>query len=108
MTLKPCPWCGGPARIRGEPFVHDGFVVGCEHDGAADPDLCGMAPQSLPFVSAETAAAAWNARRDPLAEAKAHAGALRAIGSNLNQIVRELDRLGPLPDGGDNTGDRSR
>jgi len=63
FQLRRCPWCGGPARIRPAPFGDAGFVVGCAHDGAADPDLCGICPQSLPFVSAEAAAAAWNTRK---------------------------------------------
>jgi len=63
VQLKPCPWCGGPASARKAQFGDGGFVVGCSHDGAADPELCGIAPRSLPFVSAEAAAAAWNARK---------------------------------------------
>jgi hypothetical protein len=32
--LKPCPFCGGAARIRSAPFGESGFIVGCSHDGA--------------------------------------------------------------------------
>jgi hypothetical protein len=64
VELRPCPWCGGPAHLKRAPFGEGGFVVGCSRNSAADPDLCSMAPQSLPFVSAEAAAAAWNKRRD--------------------------------------------
>jgi hypothetical protein len=61
-TLRPCPFCGGPAIIKPAPFGDSGFVVGCSHDSAADPDMCPIAPQSTPFVSAEAAAKAWNTR----------------------------------------------
>ena len=63
FELKPCPWCGGPAYIGPVPFGDDGFVVGCSHGAAAGPDQCAMCPQSLPFISAEAAAAAWNTRK---------------------------------------------
>ena len=62
-NLKPCPWCGGAADIRKAGLGDAGFVIGCSHDGAADPEMCGMAPRSLPFVSPAAAAAAWNKRK---------------------------------------------
>jgi hypothetical protein len=64
--LLPCPFCGGPAAIRRAGFGRDeGYVVGCSHDAAADPEMCDIAPWSLPFVSPEAAAAAWNRRSNP-------------------------------------------
>ena len=63
FELKPCPWCGGSAYIRPAWHGDEGFVVGCSHESAADPDQCAISPQSLPFVSAEAAAAAWNTRK---------------------------------------------
>jgi hypothetical protein len=58
--VKPCPFCGGKAVVSA--WGSDGFVVGCEHDGAADPEACGIAPRSIPFISQEAAIKAWNTR----------------------------------------------
>ena len=60
--LRPCPFCGGAARVTSAEFGDDGFVVGCSHNGAADPQMCGIAPQSTPFVSEVAAIEAWNER----------------------------------------------
>jgi hypothetical protein len=65
--LKPCPWCGGAATIRKVQFGTDrafeGFVAYCVAGSAPNPEMCGIAPYSIPLVSAEAAAAAWNGRK---------------------------------------------
>jgi Restriction alleviation protein Lar len=62
LALKPCPWCSGPASIRDAGLGDAGFTVGCAHDYNG-PDMCGMTPRSLPYLTAEAAADAWNARK---------------------------------------------
>jgi hypothetical protein len=61
IASKPCPFCGGTAEVRA--YDKDGFVVGCTHNGTADPNLCAVAPQTLPMVTEAAAVEAWNERK---------------------------------------------
>ena len=68
--MKPCPFCGGPAKVRsyggwGE-FDKDEeykfgtpFAVGC----AGDVADCGIQPTTHGYLTPQTAADVWNRRR---------------------------------------------
>jgi hypothetical protein len=62
VKLKPCPFCGGAARVHRYPGER-GFVVGCVHRFNGDPNMCPIAPEAMMFISAKAAADAWNTRR---------------------------------------------
>jgi len=55
--LKPCPFCGGEARIENQ-YVHK-WVVGCESFGCICMWLWSYTPL---FSSREEAVKAWNTR----------------------------------------------
>lgn len=59
--LKPCPFCGGEARIIKSPYgaFRKLYVVGCFDDDTCLGNLNHMA---MIFVSKETAAKTWNRR----------------------------------------------
>ena len=62
IELKPCPFCGGSARMRkvmrvnGKPPYYE---VLCDDTTERH---CGVAPLSDKYADAESAAAAWNRR----------------------------------------------
>ncbi len=60
--LKPCPFCGGAARVRAASFGDGGFVAGCVHTCAADPEMCAVMPHTLPSATKAGAAKDWNTR----------------------------------------------
>lgn len=63
--LLPCPFCGGAAGVREDYLSGDGagFIVSCTHDGAADPDMCPIAPFTWPYVTIAAAIEGWNTRQ---------------------------------------------
>ncbi len=62
--LKPCPFCGGAASVSRYYLEPNTFVAGCRHTCAADPEMCGVMPRTLPAVSKAAAIKSWNARGD--------------------------------------------
>ncbi len=60
ITLKPCPFCGGPAE-----FAYDGywgqemFKVKCGNE-----DKCVILPETGAFFIKQAAAVVWNRRSD--------------------------------------------
>jgi hypothetical protein len=62
--LLPCPFCGAEGVHAKEGFGGDGFVVKYSRGAhPADPDLCTVAPSTLPHISPKDAENSWNARR---------------------------------------------
>jgi hypothetical protein len=62
-ALLPCPFCGAEGVHAKESFGGDGFVVKCSRGAYfGDPDGCGVAPSTQPFISSEYAAKNWNER----------------------------------------------
>ena len=107
--LKPCPFCGLAAAIRRENPGGQGFVAGCAHVYAADPELCLVMPRSLPFATKAEAARAWNRRGDgapkiPVWKGRAtpdEASALRGIAEALWALqAAPTGALGHVADNG--------
>ena len=61
VTLRPCPFCGGPATPESDEATGDVFVF-CEDPKSA----CAAAPMSGPHASLGSAVDSWNHRFDPL------------------------------------------
>ena len=62
-ALLPCPFCGAKGVHAKESFSGEGFVVKCSRGAYfGDPDGCGVAPSTQPFISSEYAAKNWNER----------------------------------------------
>ena len=82
-SLKPCPFCGGDARVAAMSFDEDSAEVGC-----GQPDCHAVA-----FVACDTEAegiAAWNRRSDPSREAMREA---------LETAAQEMDLLAEIGPG---------
>jgi type IV secretory pathway TraG/TraD family ATPase VirD4 len=70
LSIKPCPFCGGPGEMDGYyDSRRNGFVVKCVHDYAMDPELCAVAPRTMPRKTRALAIKAWN-HRGPLEPAR--------------------------------------
>lgn len=89
--LKPCPFCGGEAqllRISKLPNGVEEWFVSC---GAAS---CDLYPHStIPYASAEIAAAAWNRRA---VDTPSNAAVLREALANLVDVIDRCDSGSPL------------
>lgn len=57
-TLKLCPFCGGPARIKGGKF--EVWWVECAYDDELVSEFC--AAEGSPRRTEKAAAVAWNRR----------------------------------------------
>lgn len=67
LKLKPCPFCGGPARIR---KLNGGkYCVACSKCGARGGAVFVKAWHDTPYVAQGQAAKLWNARTGSDAEA---------------------------------------
>lgn len=53
--LKPCPFCGGKARLK---TIGDGYFVDC----ALEKGFCAVIPCTWDYETAEVAIEAWNRR----------------------------------------------
>ena len=58
--LKPCPFCGGAASVRKR---WGGWVAYCVSNSAGDPNMCAVAPASIPATSKAAALRGWNERK---------------------------------------------
>ena len=86
--LKPCPFCGGEAqllRISKSPNGVEEWFVSCGSEN------CDLYPHStIPYASAEIAAAAWNRRADNTRSAPVgNAAALRDAILGNNAAIRK-------------------
>lgn len=64
-ALLPCPFCGAAGIHAKEILGGKGFVAKCSRGVSfGGPEECDVAPSTLPFISSEYAAEAWNTRRD--------------------------------------------
>lgn len=58
--LKPCPFCGGKARIRKTKGTR--YFVGCSECGARSIDFDELPWHDTPFIAQGHAIEAWNRR----------------------------------------------
>lgn len=56
--LKPCPFCGGEAKVHFYPELGGRFAVMCESDFA----VCNVKPRTGWFRAKKKATEAWNRR----------------------------------------------
>ena len=62
-SLLPCPFCGGEAALRENPYGGDsGFLVECRHGAGAIHCGCEVHPCTMPMTTPEAAAKVWNTR----------------------------------------------
>jgi Restriction alleviation protein Lar len=62
-SLLPCPFCGGEAALRENPYGGDsGFLVECRHGAGAIECGCVVHPCTMPMTTPEAAAKVWNTR----------------------------------------------
>lgn len=60
ITLKPCPFCGGPAEFAyGGYWGQETFKVKCGNEGK-----CVILPETGAFFIKQAAAVVWNRRSD--------------------------------------------
>ena len=59
--LKPCPFCGGEAKVHFYPELGGRFAVMCESDFS----VCNVKPRTGWFRAKKKATEAWNRRATP-------------------------------------------
>lgn len=62
IELKPCPFCGGKARIR--KWKRDGYVVRCKDCGAQGTPFYICEWHDTKYIAQGKAAEAWNRREN--------------------------------------------
>ena len=80
--LKPCPFCGGEAKMRRYPHC---TIVRCENDGCAVKPTCSMEHDDADHSRDGELIAAWNAR--------AREAELEALVRDMWEFVPKANRL---------------
>ena len=93
LEIKPCPFCGGEAKLRQYPYCD---IIRCENDGCEVKPSCGMGHDNADCSRTNELLEAWNARatRKPTDAVREFAERYERRIAELEAEVERLRRAG--------------